>query len=116
MTDRRIALLMGFVASTLAGMSVLHLAGAFGRGTDAGAGIAEAVIGVALAAGAVALARERNRGAAVAATAFAIAGFLLGLSFTIRDGTALEVSYHAAVLPLLVLTLTALIRARAPYP
>jgi hypothetical protein len=104
---------MGFVASTLAGMSVLHLAGTFGRGTDAG--IAEAVIGAVLVAGAVALARGGDRRAALAATAFAIAGFLVGLRFTIDDG-GVELAYHLAVLPLLVLTLTALIRARAPYP
>jgi hypothetical protein len=75
MNDRRIALLMGLVAASLAVMSILHLAGAFEGRTDPGAGTAEAIIGVVLVAGALVLVRNGNRPAAVAALAFAIAGF-----------------------------------------
>jgi hypothetical protein len=101
MTDRRIALLMGLVAASLAVMSTLHLAGAFEGRTDTGAGIPEAIIGAALVAGALALLRGGNRRAAVAALAFAVVGFLVGLRFTIDDG-GVQLAYHAAALPVLV--------------
>jgi hypothetical protein len=115
--ERRIAALIGFEATTLAVMSGLHLGGVLGGGSEpynpSRAGIAEAVICLVLAAGAVALARNtaHARRVAVVATGFAIAGFVLGLSFTIRGGHAADVAYHAAVLPLLVLTLVVLVRA-----
>jgi hypothetical protein len=109
MTERRIALLMGLVAASLAVMSILHLAGAFEGRTDAGAGIPEAIIGVVLVAGALALVRSGNRRAAVPALGFAIAGFLVGLRFTIGDG-GVQLAYHVAVLPVLVLGLALAIR------
>ncbi|MFL5848323.1 MAG: hypothetical protein ACJ76M_17725 [Solirubrobacteraceae bacterium] len=101
MNDRRIAILMGLVAASLAVMSILHLAGAFEGRTDAGAGIPEAIIGVVLLVGALALVRNGDRRAALAALGFAIAGFLVGLRFTIDDG-GVQLAYHAAALPVLV--------------
>jgi hypothetical protein len=109
MNDRRIALLMGLVAASLAVMSTLHLAGAFEGRTDPGAGTAEAIIAVVLVAGALALVRTGDRRAAAAALAFAVAGFLLGLSFTIDDG-GVQLAYHVAVLPVLVVGLALAIR------
>ena len=108
---RFLAAVMGLEAVSLAVMSTLHLTGALGERGN-GAGIAEAVIGVALAAGAVALWRRGPDGRTLAtqALAFAIAGFLIGLSFTLRGGSAVDLAYHATGLPLLVLTLAALRR------
>jgi hypothetical protein len=108
--------LIGFEAATLAAISSLHLAGATAKGkppfsaTDAG--IAEAVIFLVLVA-AIAINVRRPRWgwlAAVAATTFAIAGFLIGLSFTLRGGSSADVAYHASILPLLLATLTLLLR------
>jgi len=104
MNDRRLAILMGLVAASLAVMSILHLAGAFDGRTDTGAGIPEAIIGVVLVVGALALVRNGDRRAALAALGFAIAGFLVGLRFTIDDG-GVQLAYHAAVLPVLALGL-----------
>lgn len=116
-SHRRIATLMGFEASTLAIISPLHLSGVLGGDTKpfnpTAAGTAEAVIGAVLLMGALALARNR-RDAAIVATAFAIVGFLVGLSFTLRGGTAIDVAYHATMLPLLLLTLLVLRRKRRP--
>lgn len=95
---------MGLVAASLAVMSILHLAGAFDGRTDTGAGIPEAIIGVVLVVGALALVRNGDRRAALAALGFAIAGFLVGLRFTIDDG-GVQLAYHAAVLPVLALGL-----------
>ena len=81
MTDRRIALLMGLVAA----------------------------IGVVLVAGALALLRTGDRRVAVGALGFAIAGFLVGLRFTIDDG-GVQLAYHVAVLPVLVVGLALAIR------
>ena len=100
---------MGLVAASLAVMSTLHLAGAFEGRTDPDAGTAEAIIAVVLVAGALALVRTGDRRAAAAALAFAVAGFLLGLSFTIDDG-GVELAYHVAVLPVLVVGLALAIR------
>jgi hypothetical protein len=105
---RPIALLLGFEAATLAVMSALHLGGVLtGRSKpfDAThAGIAEAVICAALAAGASGLLRghARARIFALAAVSLAIVGFLVGLTFTIRGGSAIDIGYHATVLPLLL--------------
>src|SRR5262249_31399218 len=77
------------------------------------AGTAEAVIGAVLLLGALALVRKR-RNAAIAATAFAIVGFLVGLSFTLRGGDGVDVAYHATMLPILLLTLLALLRQPRP--
>jgi len=118
-----VAALMGLEAATLAAASSLHLSrlhdGSGSKPFDpVAAGTAEAVLCVVLAAGAVLLARRgvRARPAAVAATAIAVAGFLVGLQFTIRGGDAADLAYHAAVLPLLLVTLVLLLRPRRPAP
>jgi hypothetical protein len=43
-------------------------------------------------------------------TNFAIVGFAVGLSFTLRGGGTVDVVYHALMLPLLLLTLVVLLR------
>lgn len=75
-----------------------------------GAGVPEAVICVVLAAGAVALVSRPESGQRIAqaALAFAIAGFLVGLTFTLQGGSAADVAYHVTVLPLIVVTLIVL--------
>ena len=112
-THRSIAILMGFEALTLAIIAPLHLSGVLGGGTKhfnpTAAGTAEAIIGAVLLLGALAFLRNR-RDAAIAATAFAIIGFLVGLSFTLRGGTAIDVTYHATMLPLLLFTFLMLTR------
>ena len=55
----------------------------------------------------------RARTLAAAATGFAILGFVVGLTFSIRGGDTIDVAYHAAVLPLLLLTLAALLAPAA---
>jgi hypothetical protein len=71
------------------------------------AGIAEAVICLALlwGASALVLGLRNARTIALGTVTFAILGFLVGLNFTIRAGDAIDIAYHLAVLPLLVLTL-----------
>ena len=116
-----IVTVMGFEALTLAVISPLHLSGVLGGGAKpfnpTAAGTAEAVIGVVLILGALALGRgtARGRDAAVAATAFAVIGFLVGLSFTLRGGGAIDIAYHAVMLPLLLLTMAALLRRRPTH-
>ncbi|WP_190607174.1 hypothetical protein [Arthrobacter ipis] len=108
---RTIAALMVVEALSLAVFSALHLSGVIPGGTrpynPEAAGIAEAVIGVVLTAGVVAAVSSRKYGrtAAQAAIGFAIAGFVVGLTFTIIGGQPVDVVYHATVLPLLILTL-----------
>lgn len=110
--------MMGAIAGTLAVMSFLHLSGILGGGGKPfehdNAGIAEAVICVVLGYGATALVRRgsRARPVALAATGFAIVGFLVGLSFTLAGGSAIDVAYHLSVLPLLLLILLGLTRSR----
>jgi hypothetical protein len=70
------------------------------------------VIGAVLVAGALALVRGSRR-AALAAVAFAIAGFGVGLSMTVRGGAAGDIAYHATMLPLLLFTLVLLGRGSA---
>jgi len=67
-----------------------------------------------LLAGAVALAHRgtKGRSAALAATGFAIAGFIYGLSLTVRAGDVPDITYHASVLPVLVSTLILILRAK----
>jgi hypothetical protein len=112
---RWIAALIGFEALTLAVISPLHLSGALGGGAKpfnpTAAGTAEALIGVVLIVGALGLLRG-HRNAAMAVVTFAIVGFLVGLSFTLRGGDTTDIAYHATVLPLLLLTLVVLARAR----
>jgi peptidoglycan/LPS O-acetylase OafA/YrhL len=116
--ERLIAMLMAFEAATLAIMAFLHLDEILSAGSKpfrrTDAGIAEAVIGVALICGAAALLRNapRARSVATATTGFAIVGFIVGLNFTIPGGDAIDIAYHATVLPLLLLTLAALLRNR----
>jgi drug/metabolite transporter (DMT)-like permease len=116
-SDRRIPLLLALVAATLAVMASVHLAGLL-QGSNPfrpdDAGIAEAVIGAALLVGAAALWRQTAHrwGLAVAATGFAIVGFVVGLSFTLRGGDAIDVAYHATMLPVLLLALAALVRKK----
>ncbi|MFF2318811.1 hypothetical protein ACFVTE_21410 [Arthrobacter sp. NPDC058097] len=108
---RAILALLVVEALSLAVISALHLSGVIHGGTrpynPEAAGIAEAVIGVVLIAGAVAVlsSPKHGRAAAQAATGFAIAGFIVGLTFTIIGGQPVDVAYHAIVLPLLILTL-----------
>jgi predicted RND superfamily exporter protein len=102
--------LMGFEAATLAVAATLHLALA----SDRGAGIPEAVICLALIAGIVG--HERGRvTAAIAAVAFAIFGFVVGLTFTIRSGSAADLAYHATMLPVLITTLVMLVERPSPH-
>lgn len=116
-TKDKIAALMAFEAFTLAIASAIHLSGAFGAASrpfnGTAAGVAEAIIMVALAAGATALVRSPARGESLAllATSFAILGFGLGLTLTVRGGDAPDIAYHAAMLPLLILTASLLIRS-----
>ncbi len=110
--------LMTLEALTLAVFSTLHLAGALriGAGNSDGAGVAEALICVALASGAWALARWPASGGRVArfAVYFAIAGFLVGLTFTIDSGPAIDLTYHATMLPILIGTAWLLAHRPAP--
>jgi hypothetical protein len=117
-----IAILIGFEAATLAVMSILHLTGILAGGrrpfrpTDAG--IAEAVICGVLLCGAAALVRDPLRGRliALAALAFAILGVIAGLSFTVRGGVAIDIAYHATLLPLLLITLLAVANRLPLHP
>jgi hypothetical protein len=108
--------LMGLVAASLAVMSGLHLGGVIEGGDKpyqaSSAGIAEAVICVVLVAGAFGLWRSRSRAYAIAATVFAIIGFLVGLTFTLQGGKAVDIAYHTTVLPVLVVILALLLRLR----
>ena len=104
---RAVCLLMIAQAASLAVMSALHLPG--------DAGIAEAVIAVVLLTGAAAL----GRGARIfppLTVGFAIVGFLAGLHFTLGSGDAVDLAYHATVLPLLIATLVALIKRPGGSP
>ena len=117
--QRRIAFAMGLEALTLAVMAFLHLASSLGGGLNSfsapDAGVAEAVICVVLAYGALRLMRgaSRARAIAMASTALAIVGFVIGLGSTLRGGDAVDIAYHVTMLPLLVLTLRALLRRPA---
>jgi hypothetical protein len=104
-------------AATLAVVASLHFGGVLGGSEPfdpTAAGVAEALIGVALAIGAAALLRKsaHAREIAVGTTLFAIFGFVLGLTFTVRGGGAIDIAYHAVMLPLLLLTLIVLLRSR----
>jgi hypothetical protein len=115
--NQKIGMLMGFEVATLVVISFLHLSGNIHGGSKPydpdQAGIAEAVIGVVLACGAAALllAPARGRFVALSSVGFAILGFLVGLGFTVRGGTVPDVLYHTIMLPILLLTFVALVRA-----
>jgi hypothetical protein len=119
---RGIGILMGVEATTLAVASFLHLAG-YVRGhakpyTSTGAGIAEAVLCVALAWGASAMLRPTagSRSIAIGTTAVTIAGFGYGLSVTTQGGDLPDITYHAAMLPVLLSTLILILRTRRGDP
>jgi len=105
-TPRRLGALLLAVAASLAVMSALHLGGVLAGGSDpfdpTRAGVAEATIAAVLVGGVLALSRGRRR-AGLASTVFAVAGFVVGLSFTAVGGDAADVAYHAVVLPLLLI-------------
>jgi hypothetical protein len=109
--DRRLAALMAFEAATLAVFAVLHLSGALRPGSGGsdggyGAGVAEAIICVVLVLGLRAFVRSPARGrlAALVATVFAIFGFIVGLTFTVRGGAPIDLIYHLTMFPLLIIT------------
>ena len=118
----RVAAALALESATLAVFATLHLSGALHVGSGSrgsyGAGTAEALICVALACGASALARSPARGRRVAlwALAFAIFGFLVGLSFTVGSGDAIDLAYHLAMLPVLVATALLLARRPSAHP
>jgi hypothetical protein len=111
-----VAALLALVAASLAGMSFLHLSGILAGGSPpfdpTHAGVAEAVICVVLVGAVLALIRgsRHARTTAAAATAFAVIGFVVGLTFTVRGGGAVDVAYHVLALPLLLLGLGLLLR------
>ena len=102
--------IVGSLSGALSESPMLHLSGAL-RPTGAtsgsrGAGVAEAVIGIVLVAGAIALRRRPRAGRplALASIAFAILGFIVGLTFTVGGGQAIDLGYHLVMLPILILT------------
>jgi hypothetical protein len=114
-TLQRIAWLMLFVAVTLGAASALHLSGAVHGSPPFDpdhAGLAEALIGVVLAGSALVMLRApaRARVAGLAGTAFAVAGFGVGLAFTVRGGHAPDVAYHVVLLPVLLAAFVVLVR------
>jgi hypothetical protein len=117
--QRGIALVMGLEGATLAIMALLHLTGSLGGGlksfSSSDAGVAEAVISIVLVYGATRQMRgaPRARVVAIATTVFAIVGFAIGLGVTLRSADAIDIAYHLTMLPLLVLTLRALVRRPA---
>jgi hypothetical protein len=119
---RWIAPLMAVEALTLAVASSLHVSGVVhGRSAPfdgSHAGIAEAIIGLVLAVGSVAMFRipSRARTIGLAVTTFAIAGFLLGLSFTVRGGHLPDIAYHITLLMVLTASLAALVRVGRSRP
>ena len=116
--DRRIGMLMAFVALSLVVGAFIHLSGFTPAGTKSPfnashAGVAEAIIAVVLGYGALGVLRSTGnaRVTAIATTGFAIAGFLVGLSMTARGGDTPDVVYHVVMLPVLVATLILLVRS-----
>ncbi len=114
---RKFAMLMGFEAGTLAVIATLHLTGVLGGGhrpfRPVDAGIAEAITGLVLVYGVTVLVRRARHahGIALATIVFAIVSFIVGLTFTLRGGDAIDIAYHATMLPLLLLTLILLRRS-----
>ena len=94
--------LMAFEALTLAIVSPIHLVGG-----SYGAGFAEGWICIALLAG-----LASGRRGSIAVLSFAVFGFLVGLRFTVSGGEALDLVYHATMLPVLGATLLLLTRTR----
>ncbi len=99
-------------------MAVLHLTGILAGGQKPfdpkHAYRVEAIVCVLLAYGASTLIREPTRQRIARVTiGLAILGFIVGLYFTLQGGDAIDVAFHATMLPLLILTLLAL---RMPTP
>jgi hypothetical protein len=119
-SSRKVVTLMALEAASLAVMASLHLSHVLAGGKKpfraTPAGIAEAVIGLVLLVGIAALLRRSThaRTITIATVLFAIAGFVVGLTFTLRGGGAIDIAYHATVLPLLLLTLLLLLRTEPP--
>jgi len=110
LTRRRgIATLMTAEAASLLVMSAIHLSR-----SERNSGIPEAIICVVLAVGAAMVYRgtPRWREIALGTVGFAIAGFLLGLSFTAGGGDVANLAYHATVLPVLIATFIIALRVR----
>jgi hypothetical protein len=113
---RGILALLAFGATTLAVISAIHLAGATPERQAARQRLrrrnrrkpSRLVLVSAIATNL----RHSPRGwlAAVTAVGFAIVGFLLGLSFTLRGGSNADIAYHANMLPILIATLALLLR------
>ncbi len=87
---RRIAVLMLLAAVSLGVEATLHVSGTvrYNGGNETTAGYSEAVIVAVLLFGTFRLARRGSTGhtAALVATVFAIAGFILGLTYTVPSG------------------------------
>jgi hypothetical protein len=47
------------------------------------------------------------------ASAFAVVSFIVGLTFTLSGGAAIDIAYHLAMLPVLVGTTVLLVRSRS---
>jgi hypothetical protein len=108
LASRRFAAVLALESATLAVFATLHLSGALhvGSGGD-GAGVPEALICLVLLGGALALVRSPTavgRRAALSAVAFAIFGFLVGLTFTLGSGNAIDLGYHLVMVPVLIAT------------
>jgi cytochrome bd-type quinol oxidase subunit 2 len=114
---RAVAAVLALVAVSLAVASVLHLTGhVVGRAKpfdSDNAGVAEAIIAAVLASGSILMLRNARRARAIGltVTAFAIAGFIVGLITTTQGGHLPDIAYHLTILPLLVGSLVVLIRA-----
>jgi hypothetical protein len=112
-----VAVVFILVAASLAVASTVHLAGVVhgsGGSFDADhAGIAEAVIAVVLVGASITMWRtpKHARTVGLAAATFAIAGFLIGLRFTLGGGHLPDITYHLIGLPVLAGALLALWRA-----
>jgi hypothetical protein len=111
--------LMAVMVATLALASALHYGVVIAGVADRfeGAALPEAVIAAVLAAGLGALVRDSRHawGWSIGATSFAIAGFLVGLRFTLfatPPAPAGDVAYHIGGLALLVVIAGALLSAR----
>lgn len=101
--------LMAFEAVTLAVASSVHLIGG-----SYDAGVAEGLICIALLIGLV-----RGQKAAFGALCFAVFGFVVGLTTTVRGGDTIGLVYHATMLPMLVWTVLLVMprkRRRDPPP
>lgn len=117
-----VAVLMLVEALSLAVASGLHLGGLVsGRSPTFEpdtAGLAEAIIGAVLLVGAIVMLRSphRARTVGIAANAFALVGFLIGITETASGGHAPDIAYHLTVIPLLVISLVLLLRRSSTGP